>query len=238
MASKAKSGLSAVRQYWEDVVVPPNSFTVGQVNFTTTPGRDGKGHASIHAALTNDTAGTLIIFQAWQASGNYVQTDSIATIADPGGSGLQIADLMVPVRRRFFKVQFVGALGANFELGVYLMPRADSASASASAGGGGGGSPVANRAAFATGQTNVAVPLTPAQLPSQPVPNGFAVTIIAKKTNTKNIYLANSVANAKNHTIADILGPGDNRKLFITNWNLKFIDADVGGEGVTIISEI
>lgn len=94
-----------------------------------------------------------------------------------------------------------------------------------------------NATSFATGQKNVASHGTAVILPTQAVPNGFSVSIIAKKSNTKNIYLGNSNVNAQDHTVADILAPGDVRKLTITNWDLMWIDSDVDTEGVTIISE-
>lgn len=98
--------------------------------------------------------------------------------------------------------------------------------------------PNTNRTDFKTGQQNVAVAGTANQLPSQVVPDGFTIAVIAKKTNTKNIYLSDSQANAQNHTVADILAPGDVRKLQLTNWNIEWVDADVSGEGVTILSEV
>ena len=238
MASKSKSGLTAVRQYWEDILVPPNQFTIGAPSFIS-PVRDGKGHAALHAAVTNDTPGTLNIFQAWQSGGPFVLTDAVITQVDPGGSGLQIADITTPVVRRYVQVQFLPTtvLGGAFELGAYFQPHADSAESSVTGSGPASGSAPPNRNSFATGQLNVAAHGVAQQLPPQIAPNGFAVSIIAKKTNTKNIYLGNTQANAQNHGLADILAAGDVRRLFITNWNLAWIDSDVNGEGVTIISE-
>lgn len=236
--AKAKSGLTAVRQTWEDWLIPPIPFTIGATSYTSSV-RDGKGQASAHIAISNTNAFTLLILQAWQSAGNFVQTLSVVAAVDPI-TGLYVADVVVPISRRFIKFQVTnlaaGGLSTAFEAGAYLMPRADSTSSSSS-GGGGGGSAVANRGAFATNQMNVAVPLTAVQLLSQAVPSGFAVSIIAKKANTKNIYLGTSAANAANHAVADILGPGDTRKLYITNWNLVWMDADIAAEGVTIISE-
>ena len=94
-----------------------------------------------------------------------------------------------------------------------------------------------NRPNFATGAVSVAVAGTANQAPSQAVPDGFAVTVMAKKTNTKNIYLGNSAVNAQTHATAFILAAGDVVKLFITNWNLMWFDADVSNEGLSIISE-
>jgi hypothetical protein len=94
-----------------------------------------------------------------------------------------------------------------------------------------------NRSSFATNGVTVAVAGTANQAPSQAVPDGFSVAVEAKKTNTKQIYLSNSQANAQTHATAWILSPGDVVRLYITNWNLMWFDADVSNEGVNIISE-
>lgn len=94
-----------------------------------------------------------------------------------------------------------------------------------------------NRSSFATNGVTVAVAGIANQAPSQAVPDGFAVTVEAKKTNTKQIYLGNSQANAQIRASAWILNPGDVVRLFITNWNLMWFDADVSNEGLSIISE-
>lgn len=90
-----------------------------------------------------------------------------------------------------------------------------------------------NRETFQTGTMNVAAAGTAVQLGTQDIPDGYSVVIRAKVTNTKQIYFANSQANAQNHAVAAQLGPDDYIALFISNTKLVWIDADVNGEGVT-----
>src|SRR6185369_11122780 len=129
MASKAKSGMSAVRMFTEKIVEPPNTFAEGDSDFTTAV-RDGKGHAALHAGVLNDSAGRLEILQAWRDTGPFAVLFSKSTTAD-AESGLFTVDMTVPVVRRYVKVRFTPTaappgLGANFELGAYFLPRADS----------------------------------------------------------------------------------------------------------------
>lgn len=140
MASKAKSGMSAVRQYPESIreLTPPNTFVEGASDFIG-PVRDGKGHAAIHVGVSNDTAGELSVLQAWQSTGPFVEVFAKNTTAD-AVSGLFTMDMTVPVIRRFVKIVFTPAadppgLGANFELGAYFIPRADSGVFESSSGG-------------------------------------------------------------------------------------------------------
>lgn len=242
MASKAKSGLTSVRQYWEDILVPPNKFTIGAPSFTSAV-RDGKGHAALHAAATNDTPGTLNVFQAWQSGGPFVLTAAVVTGVDPGGSGLQIADITTPIVRRFVQIQFLPstALGGAFELGAYFQPHADTGEASVSGSGPSGGGTPANRPTFATGQAIVAakgnaVPLSPV---SVKVPSGFSVFFTFLKANTgTNVYVGNSKANAQNHSVAKILNSQNaGLRLFVTDVSSIFIDADNNGDGVDWIVE-
>jgi hypothetical protein len=136
MASKAKSGLTAVRGYPERIrqLSPPNTFTIGAPSFIG-PVRDGQGHASVHASVTNDTGGVLTILQAWRSSGPFVQVLAIPLTADPA-TGFFTADVVFPVVRRFVQIIFTPTtvLGANFELGGYFEPRADSGFLSLSGG--------------------------------------------------------------------------------------------------------
>ena len=94
-----------------------------------------------------------------------------------------------------------------------------------------------NASSFATGQKNVTSPGTAVNLPAQAVFAGGSVAIVAKKDNAKKIFLGNSKVNAENHALADILNPGDSRRLQITDWSLVWIDGEQAGDGVTIISE-
>jgi len=96
---------------------------------------------------------------------------------------------------------------------------------------------VGNRASFVTMQKNVTTAGTGVNVAAQAVPNGFSIVIKAKKANTKPIWVGNSKANAEDHTIAFSLSPGDELSLQITNTNLIWIDAEVDGEGVEIVTE-
>ena len=94
-----------------------------------------------------------------------------------------------------------------------------------------------NRTSFVTGQKDVTTAGTAEQLPDVEIPNGFAVVIKAKSTNTGRIYIGNSKANAEDHSVAFSLGANEWVELKITNLNLVWIDADVDGEGVEYIVE-
>jgi hypothetical protein len=129
MASKAKSGMSAVRQYSERIrlLTPPNVFTAAAASFTG-PVNDGQGHSAFHAGVSNNTSGTLKILMAWRSTGPFVLVFSKVTAADPI-TGLFTAEIVAPVVRRFIKVVFDApgpGLGVDFELGTYFEPRADS----------------------------------------------------------------------------------------------------------------
>lgn len=123
MASKAKSGLSAVRMFPEDIVTPPNTYTPG-APFYLGQIADGQGQSRIHAGVNNNVTGVLRLLQSWTPNlADFVVCCQINTVADPGGSGLFIADIDWPVTRKYVKVVFVGTLGANFQLGAYFLPR-------------------------------------------------------------------------------------------------------------------
>jgi hypothetical protein len=127
MASKAKSGLSAVRQFPEKIIEPPNTYVIADPSFTGAI-RDGKGHSAIHAGVTNNTIGTLRLLQAWRSTGPFVQVASIVTAADPV-TGFHTAEIVCPISRRFTRILFSAAapgLGADFEIGSYFEPRSDS----------------------------------------------------------------------------------------------------------------
>jgi hypothetical protein len=134
MASKAKSGLSAVRQFPESVLAPPNTFIVGAASFTSAI-RDGKGHSEYHVAAVNATAFTLQVQHSWRSSGVFTEDQVVSSIVDPV-SGKHVAEIIAPVTKRFIKVVVKDVLlAADFELGVYFQPRA---SGTVALGGGGG----------------------------------------------------------------------------------------------------
>lgn len=94
-----------------------------------------------------------------------------------------------------------------------------------------------NKSSFTHGQKDVAVAGTAVQLPSHPVPDDCQVTVIAKPGNTGTIYLGNSKAKAEGSDRFDGLSAGLAVSLKITNANLVWVDAAVGGEGVSYIVE-
>jgi hypothetical protein len=118
--SRAKSGIRA-RMFTEDWIVPPNNHVVGAANYESTI-RQVQGYDIIKTAVLNNTQGRLRVFQSWSASGPWVVVLGALTSADPV-STLQVADMEVPVTRKFAKIIFVGTLGVDFELGSYLIPR-------------------------------------------------------------------------------------------------------------------
>ncbi len=129
MASKAKSGLSAVRQFPERVrlLTPPNTFVGGSTSFTG-PINDGQGHSAIHVATSNNTAHTIKLLMAWRPTGPFVQVASQAAAVDPV-TGLYTAEIQSSILRRFVKVLIdapAPGLGVDFEVGAYFLPRADS----------------------------------------------------------------------------------------------------------------
>jgi hypothetical protein len=234
MASKAKSGLSAVRQFTEKWLEPPFTFTEGAAVFNTSV-RDGKGHSALHVNALNNTAGTLLVLMSNRSGGPFVIVATQPTALD-AESSLHSIDITVPMYRRFVKLRFVGTLGADFEMGAYFLPRADVFPLSTS-GGGTGGSPVPNRSSFTTAQKDVTTAGTGEQLPSIAIPNGFAVVIKAKDTNGGRIQVGNSKANSESTSVSFSLGSNEFVRLFITNTNLVWIDSTADGEGVEIIVE-
>ena len=96
-----------------------------------------------------------------------------------------------------------------------------------------------NLAQLKTLQKNVAVSGTPEQLHSGfPVPDGISVVIKAKSTNSGNITIGGSSADALNTSTAYFsLTPDQMASLEVENLNIVYIDATVSGEGVEIIFE-
>jgi hypothetical protein len=140
MASKAKSGLSAVRQFPESVVSPPNSYVDGDPNFISAI-RDGKGHSEYHVGVVNNTPFTLQVQHSWRSTGAFTEDQTIASVVDPV-SGFSVAEIIAPVTKRFIRVHVTPdaippGLGADFEAGIYFQPRASGPVVSSAAGGGG-----------------------------------------------------------------------------------------------------
>ena len=145
MSSKAKSGLSAVRQIPENVLSPPNNFTPGSTTFVSSI-RDGKGHAEYHVGAVNNTPFTLSVRHAWLHTGTFTGAESVPSTYDPV-SGTHVAEIIAPVKKRFIQA-FVNApsgLGNIFELGIYFQPRASGPTVTSGVGGGGVSTTVGNR---------------------------------------------------------------------------------------------
>lgn len=94
-----------------------------------------------------------------------------------------------------------------------------------------------NRSSFTHGQKDVAAAGTAEQLPSCSVPDDCQVTVIAKPGNTGIIYLGKSKEAAEGPDRFDGLSAGLAHSMRITNANLVWVDASVGGEGVSYIVE-
>ena len=126
---KAKSGLTSVRQEIQVVEIPPNLTAVlGAASYTMPAFMYAAGFASARVGVTNDTSGELEIISTYiVAGGNHIVQAGATTILDPGGSGLFIADLVVPITRRYYLAKFTPAatppgIGASFEMGMYFLP--------------------------------------------------------------------------------------------------------------------
>lgn len=138
MSSKAKSGLSAVRQFSEKIVEPPNTFVGGATSFLSGI-RDGKGHSEYHVAASNNTAFTLRILHAWRTTGPFTLDQEVAAIVDPV-TGLFVAEIIAPISKRYIRISIdapAPGLGVDFEVGGYFLPRPSGAIITSAAGPGG-----------------------------------------------------------------------------------------------------
>ena len=91
---------------------------------------------------------------------------------------------------------------------------------------------------FISGSYSVSIPGTPVPLPTQAIPDGYPVTIVAFPTNTGNIRWAND----QNKVLIpqwqfNGLAPGLGVSLKIQNLSCIWMDADNPGEGVSWIFE-
>lgn len=111
----------------------------------------------------------------------------------------------------------------------------------AGSGGGSGVLAVAtpNRSGFNTGQVTVTNHGTAVQFPNVAIPDGFSIFMTFLKANTgTNVYIGNSATNAQTHTTAKIMNTQNaGIRLYVTNANLIFIDADNSSDGVDWIVE-
>jgi hypothetical protein len=96
-----------------------------------------------------------------------------------------------------------------------------------------------NRSDFATGQSSVTNPGVAVQLGNQAVPDGFSVFLTFRKANSgTNVYMSDSQANAQTHGQAKILNTQNaGIRLYVTNVNEIWIDADQANDGVDWVVE-
>jgi len=81
-----------------------------------------------------------------------------------------------------------------------------------------------------TGEQTIPIAGTAGQLPDVDVPQGFAVTVIAKDTNTGRVYYGGTKVQAEAHTAN--LDVEDYETFYVTNLNQIWIDVGVGGNGI------
>ena len=88
--------------------------------------------------------------------------------------------------------------------------------------------PTANRAAVTMRSVTVIAAGTPVQGPNVSIPNGFAVLVLFRVTQTGAPigFLANSLANTALPANRTEMLKGDTRRFFVTNMNLLFFDSD------------
>jgi len=87
-----------------------------------------------------------------------------------------------------------------------------------------------NRSSLTTGEKAVTTAGIAEQLPDVKVPEGFAVTIIAKHTNVGRIFYGGTKAEAEAHTAN--LDVEDFDTFYVTNLNKLWIDVENDGEGI------
>ena len=97
-----------------------------------------------------------------------------------------------------------------------------------------------NKDTVLTSEFDVTTAGTGVNFASQVIPDGYEVKIKAKSTNTDKVYIGSSeaIAEGKEALGAESLSPKDSITLKISNLNLLWIDSEVSGEGVTILSEV
>jgi len=87
-----------------------------------------------------------------------------------------------------------------------------------------------NRSSITTGEKTVTVAGVAEQLPDVEVPEGFAVSIIAKYTNVGRIFYGGTKLEAEAHTAN--LDVEDYETFYVTNLNKIWVDAENDGEGI------
>lgn len=121
--AKAKSGLSAVRSFTENLLNAGISFTEGAASYTSDV-RDGRGHAEYHLSVINDNSFTLSIQHSGRnVAADFTRDQLISSTLD-AVSGYHFVDITAPVTKRFMKFVVTGTLGAAFDVAWYFQPRA------------------------------------------------------------------------------------------------------------------
>ncbi|MBA7611724.1 hypothetical protein ES703_18953 [subsurface metagenome] len=87
-----------------------------------------------------------------------------------------------------------------------------------------------NRTSITTGEKTVTTAGIAEQLPDVEVPEGFAVSIIAKHTNVGRVFYGGTKAEAEARTAN--LDVEDYETFYVTNLNKLWIDAENDGEGI------
>lgn len=82
--------------------------------------------------------------------------------------------------------------------------------------------------------TTAGVPVTPSACI---IPDGFALVIKAKASNTKDIYIGFCSASALDEATRFTLQPNEAVILNLSNFNQVYIDAEVSGEKAELIAE-
>lgn len=75
---------------------------------------------------------------------------------------------------------------------------------------------------------------TAEQVTAYQIPDGLEVNITARRSNTQNVYLADSQTNAQTAANRKILIPGQSTSLRIDNTNRLWVDADNTNDRVEI----
>lgn len=115
------------------------------------------------------------------------------------------------------------------------------------AGSGGDGTPfptnmlvkTTNLDTVAHGQVTITTAGTAIRMPPIPIPEGFAVTILAKPANTGTIYLGKTKEDAENASVRfDGLAAGLAISLRINKLNEIWVNTDTNGDGISWIMEV
>ena len=96
----------------------------------------------------------------------------------------------------------------------------------------GGRVQLSNPETMSSHEKNVAVAGTAEQLPSVTVPYDMEAIIKAKITNSSDVYIGKTRADAQDHSVGYPLAPGEFISYRIKNLNVLYVDVLVNGEGI------